>query len=775
VRQLASPKHSSYNEARTFDEFTLSERSMDCRTYRIALVVLAVSGLARFASGSDGPTPTDEPASQPSTVEQIVQLVHPALVTISTDGRDAPAEGLGAGFVVSSDGLIATNLHVIGEGREFRVELSDGTELKVLSVHASDPHHDLAIVRVDAQGRALPALQLGSAGEVQQGQAIVVMGNPLGLRHSVVSGVVSAIREIDGQQMIQLAIPIERGNSGGPVVDLRGRVHGIVSMKSLREENVGFAVDAQHLQSLIDEPNPIDFARWATIGALDARQWTPLFGARWRQRGGRITVSGTGTGFGGRSLCVSSAGTPELPFEVAVSVKLADESGAAGLIFHSDGGERSYGFYPTSGKLRLTCFEGPTVYSWRILEDVASEHYRPGDWNHIRVRLAQDELQCFVNDQLVISSRDRTFTAGKVGLAKFRHTEAEFKHFQVAQELTRPLLSRDEAARFTELIGELPEFPQLRSGALQPFADQADASAELLLLEARRLEDRAEQLRKIAVDVHVHRITRELSKLVQAENGDFDLLRGALLLAALDERDVDIDSYVEQVSKMAAEVQAALPAEASDAERVQALNRYLFVDNGFHGSRSEEYYHPANSYLNRVLDDREGIPVTLSVLYIELGRRIGLDLQGVGLPGHFVVKQVAATGEQQLIDVFERGALLSREDAAAMVRLHAQRELVEADLEAASKKSILVRMLHNLGGLAETKADAEALLRYLEALVAIEPEVASYREQRARLRAYSRRFAAAIEDLDWLIERQPPTVDLQQIQALRRAVRQNLR
>ena len=71
---------------------------------------------------------------------------------------------------------------------------------------------------------------------------------------------------------------------------------------------------------------------------------------------------------------------------------------------------------------------------------------------------------------------------------------------------------------------------------------------------------------------------------------------------------------------------------------------------------------PANSYLNRVIDDREGIPVTLSVLYMELGGRLGLDIRGVGLPGHFVVKHVPGEGDEQLIDVFERGGTKAAQD-----------------------------------------------------------------------------------------------------------------
>ncbi|MBI2477987.1 MAG: serine protease, partial [Planctomycetia bacterium] len=211
-----------------------------------AVVYFAAGGGPRVVFADD-PKPASD-AALPLTVEQIVERVRPSLVTISTTGREGGEHGLGTGFVVSAAGLIATNLHVIGEGREFTVELSDGTNLPVESVHASDRHQDLAIVKVSTMGKTLSPLELDVASTLTQGQPIVVMGNPLGLKHSVVSGIVSAVREVEGQEMIQLAIPIERGNSGGPVVDMYGRVHGVVNMKSLREDNVGFAVDAKHLQ-----------------------------------------------------------------------------------------------------------------------------------------------------------------------------------------------------------------------------------------------------------------------------------------------------------------------------------------------------------------------------------------------------------------------------------------------------------------------------------------------------------------------------------------------
>src|SRR5262249_4625472 len=188
----------------------------------------------------------------------------------------------------------------------------------------------------------------------KQGQAVVAMGNPQGLQHSVVSGVVSGRREIDGQSMIQLAIPIEQGNSGGPLLDLQGRVHGILTLKSLLTENLGFATPINALNPLLKKPNPIPMAHWLTIGALDPSEWKPLFGARWSQRAGRLQVEGAGSGFGGRSLCLSSKAVPPVPFELAVTVHLDDEAGAAGPALPPHRGHRPHRLFPPPGQHPLT-------------------------------------------------------------------------------------------------------------------------------------------------------------------------------------------------------------------------------------------------------------------------------------------------------------------------------------------------------------------------------------------------------------------------------------
>jgi serine protease Do len=700
-----------------------------------------------------------------ANVEQLIESARKSVVVITVTGRDGRQQGLGSGFVVSEDGLIATNLHVIGEARPIAVQMADGKKFDVKEVHAFDRPLDLALVRIDA--RDLPALKLGNSDKLRQGQSVVAIGNPHGLKHSVVAGVVSGTREIDGRQMIQLAIPIEPGNSGGPVLDSDGFVQGLVTMKSAVTENLGFAMPVNALKTLIDKPNPTLMSRWLTIGTLDPQEWTTIFGARWRQRAGRILVDGAGTGIGGRAICLSQQPVPEPPFEIAVSVKLDHEEGAAGLVFCADGGDVHYGFYPSNGKLRLSRFDGADVFTWNVLKEVKNEHYRPGDWNALKVRFENGKIQCFVNDEPAIESSDGKLNGGKVGLAKFRATEAQFRSFRMGKELPSLRPADDDLARLRQLVDEVG--PDKVPGLADRFASEGALGVALLRERANVMEQQARQLKQLAQAVHYRRVENDLAKMMEKADGEIDLFHAALLVALIDNDEVDVEGYREELDRMAREISKALPPEADDAAKLAALNRYLFDEHGFHGSRGE-YYHRSNSYVNEVLDDREGLPITLSVIYIELARKIGLKIVGVGLPGHFVVRYEPADGVPQLIDVYERGQVIPRAVAERQIREIEQRPPTDADFAAASKRAIIVRILHNLRGLAQRSQDGEGMLRYLNAIIAVSPTAAQERFLRAVLFLRSGRRAEALLDADWLLEHHPQGINLNEVDELRRVL-----
>lgn len=723
----------------------------------------------------------DDEASENTKPTDIVQKLaaraRPSIVVVTFSGRDGRQAGLGSGFVVSKDGLIATNLHVIGEARPITVQFADGKKFDVTEVHATEKATDLAVLRIKATD--LKPLELGDSDTLVPGQPVVAMGNPLGFKYSVVSGVVSEKREVDGKPMIQVAIPIERGNSGGPLLDYQGRVHGLMTLKSQVTDNLGFAVVVNALKPLLEKPNPIPIDRWTTIGALKDRDWKTI-GARWKQRAGRISVDETGPGIGGRSLCLSTREPPEVPFEIETAVKFSPDSGAAGLVFHSDGKDRHYGFYPSNGRLRLSRFNGETPFTWQVLNEVENKAYRPGEWNWLKVRVEKERLLCFVNGELAIESTDTAFKKGAVGLAKFRDTTAEFKRFSVGRQLPPRIPDEKSLDRIREAIATVSAEKPAGSELVATLAPEGDSTSEVLRREAALLEKRAERLRQLARAVQARRVQDELSEVVKADT--VDLLRAALLIAKLDNEELDVDAYLSEIEEMVTEIQSGIREEADEAEQLAALNDYLFRKSGFHGSRTN-YYHRSNSYLNEVIDDREGLPITLSVLYMEMARRLGLKVVGVGLPGHFVVRFEPKKGESQLLDPFDKGRPLSAEERDAYIRGGFRRPPTEEEfqevqktfLQATTPQAVLSRMLANLRGIAERERDIDSILRYLSTSLVIDPENIEARAMRIDIQIRTQRLQAAISDIDWMLEKRPEGMDIGQVMRIRADLEERLK
>lgn len=726
---------------------TSCRRSLACLLLGTALTINV-----SFRAGAEDSLPPVQ------SVDTLAEVAKRSVVIISFHGREGRREGVGTGFAVAPGGYVATNLHVVGEARPIRVETAAGKSHEVLAIHASDRHRDLAILQIDDPN--LPVLPLGNSDELKEGEEVVAIGNPHGLAHSVVSGVVSAKREIDGRPMIQLAIPIEPGNSGGPLLDRRGRVHGILTMKSAVTENLGFAVTSNSLLPLIEKPNPIPMSRWLTIGALDPSDWTIVFGARWRQRAGRLLVDGIGSGFGGRSLCLSRKPLLEPPFEVGVAVRLDDESGAAGLVFDADGNDRHFGFYPSGGRLRLSRFEGPDVQSWNVLHEVASSHYRPREWNHLKIRVESDRVTAFVNDTRVLEHHLSQQLVGRVGLAKFRNTRAEFKQFAVAPRLESSAPTDKLAKQIDALLESSGDGMANPDSLVSDFVAEGDAGVAAIRRKAAEFERQAARLKEAAKAVHERSVQAEIVKTLAAGEENVDLLRGALLLAKLDNEDVDVDAYARQVDHMAEEIQATLAPDVDEAARLAAMEEFLFQQLGFHGSRMD-YYNKSNSYLNEVLDDREGLPITLSVLYMELARRLGVRVDGIGLPGHFVVR--SATKKDVLIDVFDAGKRVSSDEAAKRVERTTGVPPTDELFRPMTKPAILARMTQNLLGVAQQQGDAASMGRYLDTLLVIVPENAQARLMRALLHYQNGRGQAALDDTQWLLEHRPEGIDVERV------------
>jgi regulator of sirC expression with transglutaminase-like and TPR domain len=582
-----------------------------------------------------------------------------------------------------------------------------------------------------------------------------------------VDGVVSEPRrDIDGVSMIQVAVPIERGNSGGPLLDRQGRVLGLLTMKSARTENLGFAMPVNALKKLIEKPNPVPMSRWLTIGVLNPRVWKPLMGAQWTQRGGVVSVERPGDGFGGRALCLWIAEKPAAQFEAEVTVRLDDEAGAAGLAFCADGGDRHYGFYPTGGKLRLTRFDGPDVYSWTILADAASDAYRPGEWNTLRVRVTAERIQCFVNGRQVFDQEEDELRGGHAGLCKFRGTQASYKGFRIGSELTGQPLDPALTKALRKSMNGLLAGKQTREAAVETLLRDPSVSGRMLAERRQVMEQNAATLRDLERDLHRRAVTRELAQQLSQPDAQADLLRCALLISRHDNPELDIESYLRGFAQMVEELQDDPAMKQGTVPAVERLKTWLFDENGFHGSR-HDFDSRSNSYLNEVLDDREGLPITLSIIYLELAARLGIpNVAGIPLPTRFMVGyREKAEDEFRLLDVFDGGKQLTMEEATALVAGGAA--IPNEATQPASKKNIILRMIRNLLGRALDEPDAaREALPYLNLLLALDPDAFRERFTRARLLESTGNRDGAATDIAWLLEHPPKDLDEPQQRAL---------
>ncbi len=707
----------------------------------------------------------EEPAPVAAfSVEKISAAIKPSLVTVLSLGRDGATQGMGTGFVISTDGLVATNLHVVGEARRITVELQDGSRPPVEEILAWSREDDLIIFRL--AGQKLTPLPLASPAEASpQGAKVVAMGNPMGLRYSVVEGILSERRKVDGRELLQLAMPIERGNSGGPLVDESGRVQGIINMKSAVTENLGYAVPVGRLQRLLDHPSPVKMENWLTIGALNPRLWeADDQGARWFQRAGRISVEGSGGGFGGRSLCFWKKPPPEFPYEMSVEVRLDDEAGAAGLAFCCEEQDVHYAFYPTNGKMRLTRFQGQDVTSWTILDEFTCPHYHPREWNTLHIKVTEEEIFCSVNGHLVLSRKENLLRKGPAGLVKFRQTVPLFRRFQLGKDLANlaPNATEDLA-----LLKEVKALEPLPNHMLEPnhlLLTAPQTSTKLLLAEAKAAELRAGELRKLARQVHVQGAIAELVKEVSGKKeSEINLAKACLLIARLDNEEVDSSAYLEELANLAEAAEQAIPKDMPGHQRAADLIRWLFQESGFHGSL-DDFKAKSNSYLNEVIDDREGLPITLSVLVLDIAERLKIPMVGLGLPGHFVVASRPEDGaaEAEIYDVFHGGKKLTRAEAEALCQAP---EIDPEWFEPVTKTAILIRILRNLSS-TQLEEDSREALPYLDAILSLSPDESNERFRRALVRFQLNLRPEAKADVQWLLEHRPEGIHLPRLELL---------
>lgn len=262
------------------------------------------------------------------------------------------------------------------------------------------------------------------------------------------------------------------------------------------------------------------------------------------------------------------------------------------------------------------------------------------------------------------------------------------------------------------------------------------------------------------------------AEIVSQTDELIDLAEAALLIAVEEYPRLDVAFYLEKLDRFADRARDQAAAAGDTREMISALNTTLFEDLGFHGN-AENYYDPRNSFFNEVIDRRTGIPITLTLIYTEVARRIGLPIHGVGLPFHFIAKY-SAEDEEILIDPFNQGRLLGHIECSELVRdmSGGSMQLQPSHLEAVTKKQILVRMLSNLSGIYSGSNDHARALATVERILMIAPGSASHIRDRGLLLAATGQNALAAQELERYIALEPAAEDADMIRKQIAIVRQ---
>jgi regulator of sirC expression with transglutaminase-like and TPR domain len=266
--------------------------------------------------------------------------------------------------------------------------------------------------------------------------------------------------------------------------------------------------------------------------------------------------------------------------------------------------------------------------------------------------------------------------------------------------------------------------------------------------------------------------TRQLfTEMVRRPEEEIDLDRAALLIAKEEYPALEVEEYLRRLDRMAQEVRRRLEGIRDPLGVIQTMNRYLFEEEGFTGN-TEHYYDPRNSFLNEVLDRKTGIPILLSLLYMEIGRRIEFPIFGVGFPGHFLVKSPSEHGEI-LIDPFNKGAILSYTDCQARLdQIYGGTvRFQEQFLAKATKKQILTRILQNLKGIYIREQNYPKAFSAIERILLINPNHPQEIRDRGLVYYNLERYIQALADLERYVKMIPDAPDAELIQEHIRVLR----
>jgi regulator of sirC expression with transglutaminase-like and TPR domain len=264
------------------------------------------------------------------------------------------------------------------------------------------------------------------------------------------------------------------------------------------------------------------------------------------------------------------------------------------------------------------------------------------------------------------------------------------------------------------------------------------------------------------------------ARLAVASEGTVRLAEAALWVAAEEYPELDIAAWLRRLDALGECARRRVAPEATADDAAAALGILLAKEHGLRGNAAD-YYDPRNSFLNDVLERRLGIPITLSVIYIDVAARAGVSVRGVGLPGHFIVR-LTRQGAVRLLDPFHGGGVIGEADCHALVRQMRGPDAPfdEAWLRPVTTPEIVARMLANLKAIYARRGDWPHALRTVECLVALRPEAPGEVRDRGTIHGKLGDARAAIRDWERYLRTAPEAADADDVRQRLRALRQSL-
>src|SRR5688572_21856036 len=257
---------------------------------------------------------------------------------------------------------------------------------------------------------------------------------------------------------------------------------------------------------------------------------------------------------------------------------------------------------------------------------------------------------------------------------------------------------------------------------------------------------------------------RPLAEAVSEASPEIELDRTALLIAQQHCPDAEVDAYLSRLDEYARRARPLIAKARTPESQIAGINSVLFDEEGFIGNE-EEYYDPRNSLLNHVLDRRTGIPITLSILYVSVARRLGVPIVGIGFPMHFLVKYQAGSGDL-LIDPFNQGKILTRSDTdELLLKVYgAPVPLQDMFVQPLPPRLILYRMLNNLKLVYLQNEDYPRAGTAVEQMLVVHTQVDDVRD-RGLIYLHERRWTDAAEYLSRYLTEMPDATDAEFIRA----------